>query len=260
MILRRTRTRPSSGLAEPPGAGEPSAVIGVDEAVAGNGTWVAETGGANGKGEPAAATAAVETLESTESADASEPTQADEPGPTPAAPVRVCPHCSSPLAADQEWCIECGTATTHIRTPPDWRIPVAIVGAVIAIAVGGFIVAIGRLSGGSSAPSTSPAPRAATASGLVTISEWPPRVAGWTVVLAHSRSERIAYSKATKLANQGVAAGVLDSSHHPGWARGYWVVFSGRYGTQGEAKAAAVALASKGHHGAHARLVEQPRS
>jgi hypothetical protein len=164
------------------------------------------------------------------------------------------------LAADQEWCLECGTATTHIRTPPDWRIPVAVVGAVIAIAVVGLIVAIGRLSGSTGKATVSPAPRVSSASGLVSIAEWPPRVAGWTVVLAHSRSEAVAYAKATKLANQGVEAGVLDSSHHPGWARGYWVVFSGRYGTEGEAKAAAVALASSGRHGAHARLVEKPRS
>jgi hypothetical protein len=164
------------------------------------------------------------------------------------------------LADDQEWCLECGTATTHIRTPPDWRIPVALAVTVVAIAVGGFIAAIGGLSGNSTSTSGSSAPRAASASGLVTISEWPPRVAGWTVVLAHSRSEAVAYAKATKLANQGVAAGVLDSSHHPGWVPGFWVVFSGRYGTQREAKAAAVALASKGHHGAHAKLVERPRS
>lgn len=58
---------------------------------------------------------------------------------------RACPHCSSPLRDDQEWCLECGTATTLIRTPPDWRIPVAIVGAVIAIALAGLIVALSRM-------------------------------------------------------------------------------------------------------------------
>jgi hypothetical protein len=163
----------------------------------------------------------------------------------------------NPLAADQEWCLECGTATTLIRRPPDWRVPVAIVAAVVAIAVTGLVVAISRLSGSSSG---TPAPRPAAATGLVTIAEWPPHVAGWTVVLAHSKSEAVAYAKATKLANQGVSAGVLDSSHHPGWTPGQWVVFSGRYGTQTDAKTAAVTLASKGHHGAHARLVERPSS
>lgn len=58
---------------------------------------------------------------------------------------RACPHCSSPLGDAQEWCLECGTATTLIRTPPDWRIPVAIVVAVIATALAGLIVALSQL-------------------------------------------------------------------------------------------------------------------
>jgi hypothetical protein len=36
------------------------------------------------------------------------------------------------LADDQEWCLECGVARTEIDAPPDWRIGVAIVLAVIA--------------------------------------------------------------------------------------------------------------------------------
>lgn len=190
------------------------------------------------------------------SSERAEQTEGAEPRTTAEPLQRACPHCLNPLAADQEWCLECGTATTLIRRPPDWRVPVAVVAAVIAIALTGFVVAISRLSGSSG----NPAPKAAAATGLVTISEWPPHVAGWTVVLAHSKSEAIAYAKATKLANQGVDAGVLDSSHHRGWTPGQWVVFSGRYGTQGDAKAAAVTLASKGHHGAHPKLVEQPSS
>ena len=191
------------------------------------------------------------------SSEPAEPTGAGEPSPAAAPLRRACLHCLNPLAANQEWCLECGTATTLIRTPPDWRVPVAVVAAVIAIALTAFIVAISRLSGGGSG---TPAPRSAAAAGLVSIAEWPPRVAGWTVVLARSRSEAVAYAEATKLAKQRVAAGVLDSSHHPGWVPGYWVVFSGRYGTQNEAKTAVATLASKGHHGAHAKLVEQPSS
>jgi SPOR domain len=287
MILRRARNQrssePASGarageLGTAPEAGEPGTAPQASEPgtateasepgtarQAGElgletGTWGSATGDANGAGDAAAATVAVETLESTVSVEPAERTAAHEPSSTSDPSARVCPHCSSPLAADQEWCLECGTASTHIRTAPDWRIPVAVVGAVIAIAVAGFIVAIVRLSGSPSNVSGTSAPSAAGTSGLVTISEWPPRVAGWTVVLAHSRSEAVAYAKATKLANQGVAAGVLDSAHHPGWAPGGWVVFSGRYGTQEEAKAAALKLASKGHKAAHAKLVDQPRS
>ncbi len=271
MILRRARDKGSDEAATRAGANEPGAAganepgaaganepgaAGANEPGAENGTW----GGANGAGDAGAATVAVDTLESTASPEPAEPTAANEPGPTAEPSARACPHCSSPLAADQEWCLECGTASTHIRTPPDWRIPVAVVAAVIVIAVAGFIVAIDRLSESSSNASGSPTAPSATAAGLVTISEWPSHVAGWTVVLAHSRSVAVAYAKATKLASHGVPAGVLDSSQHPGLLPGTWVVFSGRYGSQGAANAAAATLASKGHRGAHAKLVQQPRS
>lgn len=46
-----------------------------------------------------------------------------------------CRACGADLAADQEWCLECGTARTRLQPPPDWRIGVAIVLAVIAVVV-----------------------------------------------------------------------------------------------------------------------------
>jgi hypothetical protein len=39
------------------------------------------------------------------------------------------------MACDQEWCLECGVARTSIQAPPDWRLGVAIVLAVVAIVV-----------------------------------------------------------------------------------------------------------------------------
>ncbi len=44
-----------------------------------------------------------------------------------------CPACGGGLAADQEWCLECGAAVTQIHAPPDWRIGLAIVLGVIAV-------------------------------------------------------------------------------------------------------------------------------
>ncbi len=169
--------------------------------------------------------------------------------------ARSCPRCQAPLEDDQEWCLECGTATTVIHTAPDWRVPVAIVAFIVAIALAGYFVAVDRLS--SSSTPAAPTTSVASAGGLVRISEWPAGVPGWTVVLAHSRSEAVAYSKATRLADEGVSAGVIDSSHHAGWAPGYWVVFSGRYLTNEAAKTAARQLLAEGHHGAHAKLVER---
>ncbi len=46
-----------------------------------------------------------------------------------------CEVCGAGLAPDQEWCLECGTARTRLQAPPDWRIGVAIVLAVIAVVV-----------------------------------------------------------------------------------------------------------------------------
>jgi hypothetical protein len=39
------------------------------------------------------------------------------------------------MASDQEWCLECGVARTAIQAPPDWRVGVAIMLAVVAIVV-----------------------------------------------------------------------------------------------------------------------------
>lgn len=44
-----------------------------------------------------------------------------------------CPACGAALAEDQEWCLECGAARTTIHPPPDWRIGLAIMLAVIAV-------------------------------------------------------------------------------------------------------------------------------
>jgi RNA polymerase subunit RPABC4/transcription elongation factor Spt4 len=74
-----------------------------------------------------------------------EPTPTRAPTRAAQSPERVCAHCSSPLGPDQEWCLECGTATTLIHTPPDWRIPVAIVVVVIGVALIGFIVVLSRV-------------------------------------------------------------------------------------------------------------------
>jgi hypothetical protein len=68
----------------------------------------------------------------TESEPAGQPvTQAEPP---PAADER-CAACGAAMAGDQEWCLECGVARTVIQSPPDWRLGVAIVLAVVAVVV-----------------------------------------------------------------------------------------------------------------------------
>ena len=73
----------------------------------------------------------------------------------------VCGGCGAPLQADQEWCVECGTARTIIHRAPDWRIPIAIIATVILLVVAGLAVALFALSSETNratAARTSPAP------------------------------------------------------------------------------------------------------
>jgi uncharacterized protein (DUF983 family) len=60
----------------------------------------------------------------------------------PAGLERTCPACGSALADDQEWCLECGTATTIIHSSPDWWVPVVVIAIVVAAALAGFIYAL----------------------------------------------------------------------------------------------------------------------
>ena len=68
--------------------------------------------------------------------------------PPPPTDQRACPHCGSPLAPDQEWCLNCGHAVgTRIAPTPRWRVPVAIVGAVLALLVAALVLSLVELSG-----------------------------------------------------------------------------------------------------------------
>ena len=69
----------------------------------------------------------------------------------PVAPVQPggirCDRCGAPLADDQEWCFACGAARTVIHPPPDWRIPVAVIAAVVLLVLAGFAIALIELAG-----------------------------------------------------------------------------------------------------------------
>jgi hypothetical protein len=55
---------------------------------------------------------------------------------------RTCLACGAPLADDQEWCLQCGSAATIIHSSPDWWAPVAVIAVVVAAALAGFIYAL----------------------------------------------------------------------------------------------------------------------
>jgi hypothetical protein len=180
-----------------------------------------------------------------------------------------CAHCGSELSEEQEWCLECGAARTLIHRPPDWRIPLAVIGVVVLLVLAAFGIALVALSSDAnrsaqpagSAPSVAaaaaPAPTA-TAPSVAAIASWPTGLSGWTVVLDRSRSQSAADSIAQRIGSGGTQVGVLDSSQHPSMTPGYWIVFSGRYPNAAAAVAAAATLRTHGHPTASARRVAPP--
>jgi hypothetical protein len=163
-----------------------------------------------------------------------------------------CRTCGAHLDADQEWCLECGTARTVIRRAPSWRAPLAVLGLVLAAAVAAIVVALVDLSG--TAPTvtrtvTVHAPAATPpAAAPLTIASWPPGESGWTVVLSRAADAATADTTARQLAAAGVSGiGVLNTNEHPRLKPDEWLVFAGRYPDQSGAEAAAAALARRGH-------------
>ena len=68
--------------------------------------------------------------------------------PEPAVATRACPRCGAELAPDQEWCLSCGNAVgTRIAPTPRWRLPVILVGTVLALLVAALILSLVQLSG-----------------------------------------------------------------------------------------------------------------
>jgi hypothetical protein len=89
--------------------------------------------------------------------------------------------------------------------------------------------------------------------------EWPAGQDGFTVVLASVAAEA-GRGGATAVARQAIEAGVpdvgvLDSSEFSSLRPGYYVVFSGVYGTIGEAEAALPVVRSSGYELAYPREI-----
>jgi hypothetical protein len=72
--------------------------------------------------------------------------------------------------------------------------------------------------------------------------DWPAGTTAWTAVLASLRTEATARSAKSRVVAGGDPAGVLFSSDFSNLRPGYWVVFSGRYGSREPAIAQAARL------------------
>ncbi len=167
-----------------------------------------------------------------------------------------CPRCGEPAARGQEYCLACGARLTGLGgtgagTGPRWwprallAGAVAVLGGVAAVAatggtdspeglttaMGGFVTVSG--------PETLPSPDDGVAG---SVAGWPAGTDGWTVVLAsypQTGGRRAADARAKQARARGLPeVGVLDSSSFASLHPGFWVVFSGVYGSEAEATSA----------------------
>jgi septal ring-binding cell division protein DamX len=68
--------------------------------------------------------------------------------PPPATEQRACPRCGAELAPDQEWCLSCGNAVgTTIAPTPRWRVPVVLVGTLLALLAAALVLSLVELGG-----------------------------------------------------------------------------------------------------------------
>jgi hypothetical protein len=165
----------------------------------------------------------------------------------------TCPRCREPLAARQEYCLECGARVSALRTSPGWlsswtrrslvaaaAAVVAAVGAIAATGSDGRGTTIETAIGGfAEAPQPADGETPESPSG---VAEWPVGEAGWTIALASlpqtgGRAPALARARAAR-AKKLTAVGVIDSSRFASLHPGYWMVFSGIYASEAEATSA----------------------
>lgn len=169
----------------------------------------------------------------------------------------MCPHCGTHVVPGQEYCLGCGSRLPGggavgrgVLTGSGWilragaSLAVAVAGAALAVAVtrgeaGGpdLTTAIG---GFATTPATGAQPSPGTGPGGTV--EWPAGEDGWTIVLAsvpQGEGRRVAVTRARQARSRGLdTVGILDSSRYASLHPGYWIVFTGVYGSEAEATSA----------------------
>jgi hypothetical protein len=76
----------------------------------------------------------------------------------------TCPQCGAPIAAQQDWCLRCGTgARTRMVPTPNWRLPIATALAIVVLAGATLVVAFVSLTADPSTTQTVTAPAPAPA-------------------------------------------------------------------------------------------------
>lgn len=84
----------------------------------------------------------------------------------PESPARACPSCGAGLNADQDWCLECGTAQPgRVGGRPGWRAALTVFGLTTVLAGGAAAAAVAALSTESEKQVVAQAPAPAPAAG-----------------------------------------------------------------------------------------------
>jgi hypothetical protein len=167
--------------------------------------------------------------------------------------VTTCPRCREPLASGQEYCLVCGTrvsdggfGASRSSLGSRWALRsavaavVALLGAAAAIAATnddrGSTKVVTAIGGFATAPQSTTDETPVGPSG---IAEWPTGADGWTIAIAsvpQTGGRAAAVKRARAARAEGLTqVGVLDSSRYASLHPGYWMVFSGVYGSEAEA-------------------------
>jgi len=208
--------------------------------------------------------------------------------PAPPPPVeRRCPRCGAHLSSEQEWCLACGAAVgTIVAVPRGWRVPLAIVGGLLVLALIALVLALVELARPAEhvtevqvAPTPSAAPPAATptpspgvegeptatpspsvtpggGNSTTPLAEWPSGRTSWTIVVNSSGTREDAEQLARELQGKGVpGVGVLDSNDYESLGPDSFVVFAGVYPTKKVAETVLQQVKDRAGGGSTRRIV-----
>ena len=169
-----------------------------------------------------------------------------------------CPRCQEPLAAGQEYCLECGARFVEPRTGArhdsrtSWVVRSLLAGLVALVGAAGAVAAtdgdgdsarvVTAIGGFATTPGMETQESPGGGRGSSGVTEWPTGEEGWTVVLASlpkTGGQKAALTRARRASRKDLQeVGVLDSSRYASLHPGYWVVFSGVYSSEAEATSA----------------------
>lgn len=168
--------------------------------------------------------------------------------PLPAADVKRCPACLSPVRSDQRYCLECGERLMADEIPPppggnaglsERGTTILVVAAIVLIVLGIGLAWVGLREPSGNEPTTDTAPTTAPTDTVPTdtmptetiptdtvptdtmptdtmptettaAGDWPAGQTGWAVILASKSQSQFQESDARTIADEASAAGVQN--------------------------------------------------